>query len=56
MPWGKFLNMGEYSIFKANNSTEGSLTLIEGSLKVRNEFGNFSAVAESIKHDKTLIS
>ena len=44
MPWGKFLNMGEYSIFKANNSKEGSLTWFEGSLKVRNEFRNFSAM------------
>ena len=49
----KFLNMSEYSIFKADNSKDGSLTLIEGSLKVRNEFGNFSADAESITHAKT---
>ena len=52
----KFLNMSEYSIFKADNSKEGSLTLVEGSLKVRNEFGNFPADDEAIKHAKTLIS
>ena len=45
--------MSEYSIFKAINSKEGSLTSIEGSLKVRNEFGNFPSDSESIKHDKT---
>ena len=48
--------MSEYSIFKAGISKEGSLTFIEGSIEVRNEFGNFSADDESIKHDKTLIS
>ena len=42
--------MNEYSIFKADNSKEGSLTWPEGSLKVRNEFGNFPADGESIKH------
>ena len=51
--WGKFLNMGEYSIFKAANSKDGSLTLIQGSIKVSNEFGNFSADDESIQRGKT---
>ena len=45
--------MSEYSIFRADDSRNGSHTLTEGSLKVRNEFVNFSADAESIKHAKT---
>ena len=45
--------MNEYSIFKASNSKEGSLTVFGGSIEVRNEFGNFPADDESIKHDKT---
>ena len=50
--WERFLNTDEYSIFKARNSKEGSLTWLEGSLNLRNEFENFTADAESIKHAK----
>ena len=52
MPWKRFLNMSEYSIFKNDHSKQASLTWAGGSPEVINEFGKFLADDESIKHAK----
>lgn len=44
----RFLNMSEYSTFKSENSQEGSLTMVGGSLEVIGDFGNFFSPTENL--------